>query len=126
MVGKPGSSFAFEIAEKTGLPEDVIEYAKKRAGKHEQSMEEMLVNLQAERQEFEKKMTLVLEKEERLDRLMKTYDQLHGELEFRRKKLKLEQKEATLYQQAEMQKELQKMLKKPKGYYQGRRGPKSA
>lgn len=111
MVGKPGSSFAFEIAEKTGLPEDVIEYAKKRAGKHEQSMEEMLVNLQAERQEFEKKMTLVLEKEERLDRLMKTYDQLHGELEFRRKKLKLEQKEATLYQQAEMQKELQKMLK---------------
>ncbi|MBK8699977.1 MAG: endonuclease MutS2 [Saprospiraceae bacterium] len=111
MVGKPGSSFAFEIAEKTGLPEDVLDYAKKRAGKHEQSMEEMLVNLQAERQEFEKKMTLVLEKEERLDRLMKTYDQLHGELEFRRKKLKLEQKEVALYQSSTMQKELQKMVK---------------
>ena len=111
IVGKPGSSFAFEIAEKTGLPPEVLEYARKKAGKHEQSMEEMLVNLQAERQEFEKKMALVLDKEERLDRLMKTYDQLHGELEFRRKKLKLEQKETALYQQAEMQKELQKMLR---------------
>ncbi len=114
IVGKPGSSFAFEIAEKTGLPADVLEYARKNAGKHEQSMEEMLVNLQAERQEFEKKMALVMDKEERLDRLMKTYEQLHGELEFRRKKLKLEQKETALYQQAEMQKELQKMLRSVK------------
>ena len=114
IVGKPGSSFAFEIAEKTGLPADVLEYARKKAGKHEQSMEEMLVNLQAERQEFEKKMALVMDKEERLDRLMKTYEQLHGELEFRRKKLKLEQKETSLYQQAEMQKELQKMLRSVK------------
>ena len=114
IVGKPGSSFAFEIAEKTGLPADVLEYARKNAGKHEQSMEEMLVNLQAERQEFEKKMALVMDKEERLDRLMKTYEQLHGELEFRRKKLKLEQKETALYQEAEMQKELQKMLRSVK------------
>jgi DNA mismatch repair protein MutS2 len=31
-IGKPGSSFAFEIAERTGLPEEVIAYARKRAG----------------------------------------------------------------------------------------------
>jgi DNA mismatch repair protein MutS2 len=115
IVGKPGSSFAFEIAQKTGLPDDVIEYAKKQAGKHERSIEEMLVNLQAERQEYEKKMSTVMEKEEKLDRLVKTYDQLHGELEYRRKKLKLEQKESSFYKADEVQKELQKMIKELKG-----------
>ena len=114
IVGKPGSSFAFEIAAKTGLPEDVINYAKTQAGHHEKSMEEMLVNLQAERQEFEKKMAAVLEKEEKLDRLVKTYEQLHGELEYKRKKIKLEQKESALYQSSEMQRELQKMIKEMK------------
>ena len=62
IVVNPGSSFAFEIAEKTGLPAEVLEYARKKAGKHEQSMEEMLVNLQAERQEFEKKWPWFLTK----------------------------------------------------------------
>ncbi|MFM2394145.1 MAG: hypothetical protein RLZZ546_2127, partial [Bacteroidota bacterium] len=111
IVGKPGSSFAFEISEKIGLPTSVIDYAKKKAGKHEQSIEEMLVNLQTERKEYEDKMMLVLDKEEKLDRLVKTYDQLHAELEYRRKKIKLEQKETALYQSAEIQKELQKMIK---------------
>jgi DNA mismatch repair protein MutS2 len=114
IVGKPGSSFAFEIAEKTGLPADVIEYAKKKAGKHEESIEEMLVSLQSERQEFEAKMIKVLEKEERLDRLVKTYDTMHGELEIKRKKVKLDQKQAVAFQNNEMQKELTKKIKELK------------
>lgn len=111
IVGRPGSSFAFEIATKTGLPESVIEYARNKAGKHEQSVEDMLVSLQAERQELEQKMVTLMEKEERVDRLMKTYDQLHTELEYRSKKVKLEQKEATLYKSQELQKELQKKIR---------------
>jgi DNA mismatch repair protein MutS2 len=114
IVGKPGSSFAFEIAEKTGLPSDVIDYAKKRAGKHEQSIEEMLISLQSERQEFEQKMAKVMEKEERLDKLMKTYDTMHGELELKRKKLKLDQKQAVAFQNNEIQKELAKKIKELK------------
>lgn len=114
IVGKPGSSFAFEIAEKTGLPSDVIDYAKQNAGKHEQSIEEMLVSLQSERQEYNEKMSKVMDKEEKLDRLLKTYETLHGELEYKRKKLKLEQKETALYQSAELQKELQKKIKELK------------
>ncbi len=114
IIGKPGSSFAFEIATKTGLPEEVIEYAKKRAGKHEQSIEEMLISLQTERQEFEAKMSKVLEKEEKLDRLVKSYETLHSELEIKRKKVKLDQKQTALYSNAEVQKELQKKIKELK------------
>ncbi len=114
IVGKPGSSFAFEIAEKTGLTPDVIDYAKQNAGKHEQSIEEMLVSLQSERQEYNEKMQKIMDKEEKLDRLLKTYETLHGELEYKRKKLKLDQKESALYQSAEMQKELQKKIKELK------------
>jgi DNA mismatch repair protein MutS2 len=32
-IGKPGSSFAFEIATKSGLPDQVLKYARKRAGR---------------------------------------------------------------------------------------------
>jgi DNA mismatch repair protein MutS2 len=111
IIGKPGSSFAFEIATKTGLPEEVIEYAKKRAGKHEQSIEEMLISLQSERQEFETKMMNVMAKEERLDKLVKSYDSLYSDLEIKRKKLKLDQKQSALYTNSELQKELQKKIK---------------
>ena len=32
MIGKPGSSFAFEIARKIGLPEEILSEASRKAG----------------------------------------------------------------------------------------------
>ncbi|NMM48602.1 endonuclease MutS2 [Marinigracilibium pacificum] len=47
--GKPGSSFAFEIASKTGIPESVIEKAKSFLGEETVNMEELLHQLEKER-----------------------------------------------------------------------------
>jgi len=113
-VGKPGSSFAFEIAEKIGLPKRIIKYAQHKTGKNEKAIDELLVDLQTERKEVEDKMTILLDKEERLEKLIKNYDQLHSELEFRRKKLKLDQKEIQAYKADEMTRELEKLVREIK------------
>ncbi len=110
-VGSPGSSFAFEIAEKIGLDNRVMKYARHKTGKNEKAIDELLVDLQAERLEIQAKMEKLLSKEEDLDRLTKTYEELHKELKFRRKKLKLEQKEQKLSQVDLENKELQKLVR---------------
>lgn len=111
IVGKPGSSFAFEIAEKSGIPHHVLNYARHKTGQNEKAVEEMLVELQSERKEYEDKMAKLLEKEDRLDKLVKNYEQLMSDLEFKRKKFKIEQKEASLLSMAEAKKEAQKIIR---------------
>lgn len=110
-VGSPGSSFAFEIAEKIGLDPRVLKYARHKTGKNEKAIDELLVDLQAERLEIQAKMEKLLSKEEDLDRLTKTYHELHKELEYRRKKLKLEQKEQKLTKVNRENEELQQVVK---------------
>lgn len=114
IVGRPGSSFAFEIAQKTGIPEVVISNARKKAGKNQNALEEMLIELQEERKETQIKMAELLEKEEQVDRLIKNYNNLFNQLEFQRKKLKLDRKEAHLYQTSSESKELQNLIKELK------------
>jgi DNA mismatch repair protein MutS2 len=48
-VGKPGSSYAFEIAQKTGLPNAVIELAKEKVGVQQKKVEYLLVDLEREK-----------------------------------------------------------------------------
>ena len=110
-VGRPGSSFAFEIASKIGLSSDITEYARTKAGQNENAIEDMLLDLQTERKEYFDKMSTVLEKEERIDRLIKTYEQLHGELEYQKRKLKIDQKEIITSKTSESVRELQNMIK---------------
>lgn len=114
IVGKPGSSFAYEIAEKSGLSQKVLNYAKHKTGKNEKAIDELLTNLQAEKKEVESRMSTLLDKEDRLDKMMKSYDELHKELEFRRKKLKLEQKEAKLIEVSHENRELENAIREIK------------
>lgn len=113
-VGKPGSSFAYEIATKTGLPKEIISYAKYKTGKNEKAVDELLVTLQAEKKETEEKLEKLMGKENRLNKLIKNYEQLHKELEFRRKKLKISSKEQALAQLGQDNKELQKVVREIK------------
>ncbi len=111
MIGKPGSSFAFEIAKKTGLEDSILNYARKRTGEDNNAIDKLLVDLVAEKKELEEKMAKIINKEDSLKRLIKNYEQMHGELELRRKKIKLETKEKLLYDAADADKEVQKIIK---------------
>ncbi len=113
-VGRPGSSYAFEIAQKSGLGKKVLEYAKNRTGKNEKAVDQLLVDLQREKQELEIELRQMKEQQEKLDKLIKNYEQLHRELEFRRKKIKLESKEQALQQVARDNKDVERAIREIK------------
>lgn len=48
-VGEPGSSFTFEVAEKIGLPKEIIEEAKQKLSKEKLKMDKLLGQLQVEK-----------------------------------------------------------------------------
>jgi DNA mismatch repair protein MutS2 len=113
-IGKPGASYAFEIASNVGLNKYVLDYAKKRIGENEQAVDELLVDLQREKQEYEEKLKQMAEKQELLDKLIKQYDEQIKDVEFRRKKLKLDAKEFELQKAAQGSQELQRLVKELK------------
>lgn len=58
-LGKPGSSYAFEIAQNIGLQPEVINLARIKTGDNQNSVDSLLVNLEREkRQVHESKITL--------------------------------------------------------------------
>ena len=110
-VGRPGSSYAFEIAEKSGLGDKVLDYAKNRVGKNEKAVDQLLIDLQREKQEVEEELKGLKERQEKLDKLMKSYDSMQRDLEFRRKRLKLDVKEQDLQKSAQDSKDLEKLVR---------------
>lgn len=92
-VGKPGSSFAFEIARKIGLPKNLIEEAKGLVGTSQVDYEHLLNSLEKERVKYEK-LTRKLEKEEHeVVSIRKDYESLKEMLEDDQKRLIREAKQ---------------------------------
>ena len=110
-VGRPGSSYAFEIAQKSGLPGKVLKYARNKIGKNEKAVDELLVDLQREKKELEDQLAALTTKQSSLERLIRSYDQMSKDLDFRKKKHKLETKEQELQQTAQQNKEIEKVIR---------------
>jgi DNA mismatch repair protein MutS2 len=110
-VGKPGSSYAFEIATKSGLPQRVMEYARRRAGKNERAVDQLLLDLQREKAETVEKLQSLEGKQKTLDALTRTYEELRKDMEVRRKRLKLEAKESALEETAKYNKEMENLIR---------------
>lgn len=85
-IGKPGSSFALEIASKIGLPKEIIQYAKQGIGTSHVNFERLLGELEQEKKEFEVQKRKLSEKEEKYSRLVKEYELLKSDLEKNRNK----------------------------------------
>jgi DNA mismatch repair protein MutS2 len=112
--GKPGSSYAFEIALKSGLPENVITYAQSRTRKSEKEVDELLVDLQKEKQSVKESLLALKEKQDLLDKLVRGYESMQKDYEFRRKRFKLEQKQQELQDTGLVNKEVERLIKEIK------------
>ncbi|MBK7812702.1 MAG: Smr/MutS family protein [Saprospiraceae bacterium] len=110
-IGRPGGSFALEIAQKIKLPGHIIHAAKKKAGQQAVQFENLLTKLDKENQLLQKQIEEYKFKKNELDKLIKSYQDLHKQNEFKKLKLKLEQKQIDLQGSLVKQKEIDKFSK---------------
>ena len=113
-VGQPGSSFAFEIADKIGLPRKLLNYAKHKAGKDSKTVDKLLIDLQHEKQVLEEQLLEAFEERHRLEKLIKGYETMKDNFDIRRKKMKLQSKEKEQVQITRYERELQELIKEIK------------
>jgi DNA mismatch repair protein MutS2 len=80
-LGKPGSSFALEVASKVGLKSQVIERVREvNKWKNQIDLDELIAENEKNKQELVENNKRIQEKEKVLDRLLKDYQQLKEEL----------------------------------------------
>lgn len=72
-VGTPGSSFALEIARKTGLPNDVIETAKEIVGSDYVNYDKYLLDITRDKRYWEQKRLEIKRKEKELEETLSRY-----------------------------------------------------
>ncbi|NUM31159.1 MAG: Smr/MutS family protein [Bacteroidetes bacterium] len=76
VVGKPGSSYAIELAKKTGLSNEIIEKAKTKAGKTHQRIDEILAEHEQMLKISNDKLKTIEEKDKILTKLINDYNEL--------------------------------------------------
>ncbi|HYG02067.1 MAG TPA: Smr/MutS family protein [Chryseosolibacter sp.] len=86
-IGKPGSSFALEIAKKTGLPKDVLVEAEKLVGKDLAGFETLVRSLEKERQELSEKIRRMERQDAELKQALAKYQGLSSEIELKKKEI---------------------------------------
>ena len=85
--GKPGSSFAFEIAKKIGLPNEILADAAARAGEGNVDFDRNLREIARDKRYWEKKREAVRRHEKRLEELITTYETQLGDIKTQKKEI---------------------------------------
>lgn len=73
-IGNPGSSFAVEIARKTGLPTDIIEEAESIVGSEYINLDKYLLDIARDKKYWENKRTDIKRKEKKLEEIIERYE----------------------------------------------------
>ncbi len=74
-MGQPGSSFAFEIARKIGLPESILADAKEKMGQEHLDYDKHLREIVRDKNYWEQKRQSIKENEKRLAEVLERYNQ---------------------------------------------------
>jgi len=86
-VGKPGSSFTFEIARKIGFPKYVLQKARQKSGNKAVSFDQQLQQLELEKLKIEKKKRALSSTESELTETLAKYERLKQNLEQSKKSI---------------------------------------
>lgn len=79
-IGNPGSSFAFEIAKKTGFPWYILRNAEKKVGKAQIKFDQQLQQLELEKKELIEKQRSLADAERKFNELTAKYNELTTKL----------------------------------------------
>lgn len=86
-VGKPGSSYAFEIAQKIGLPPNVLHLAKNKIGINQKKVDTLLVDLEREKKEIYDNKINLEKQQKKVNNLLAENEKLKAYLEENKKAL---------------------------------------
>lgn len=86
-IGNPGSSFALEIARKTGLPADIISDAEEIAGSDYVNLDKYLLDIARDKRYWENKRQSIRLKEKKIDEVVSRYEHDAEELRERRREI---------------------------------------
>ena len=92
-IGQPGSSFAIEIARKTGIPEEVIKEASEMVGSDYIQSDKYLQDIVRDKRYWENKRQNVHQREKELERIVARYEKEIADLEQSRKDILRKAKE---------------------------------
>jgi DNA mismatch repair protein MutS2 len=93
-IGKPGSSYAFEIAQNIGLQKEVLELARQKIGTNQNSIDSLLVDLEKEKRQVHESKVKLANQQHRLNQLL---------AENEKQKLYLEENKKNLIKDAKLQ-----------------------
>jgi DNA mismatch repair protein MutS2 len=94
-MGKPGSSFAIEVARKIGLPEDIVRKAMDKAGEDHINLEKQLREIARDKRYWAEKRDRIRLTDRKVEQLEQTYsDRLQGIKDERKAILEQARKEA--------------------------------
>ena len=111
LPGNPGSSFAYEIAKKSGIPERVIRAARKKVGRSQTEVEDLLIQLRKDNDTLQSQLQEYRAKGQNLDALIRQYDALKHSLFVKKKKLQIEEQELKISFLNKKQKALTQLMK---------------
>lgn len=80
-IGNPGSSFAFEIARKIGISEDLLKKARRKSGRKEIDFDQRLQEVELEKDRLEEKMKELEFTDDALKELVDKYEALNSKLQ---------------------------------------------
>lgn len=113
-LGVPGSSYAFQIAERTGLPKDVIIEAENLMDSEKHTLEKFISEVEAKSNQLEKQLVELEKENARLKGLSNLYKQSYEKLEKEKKEiLKKAKTEADRYLE-DVNKKVEKVIKEIK------------
>ncbi|MBI3221423.1 MAG: Smr/MutS family protein [Bacteroidetes bacterium] len=110
-LGKPGSSFALEIARKTGLPRQTIDRAEQIIGKELIGLESLMKNVAQEKLNLDKRQREIQQKEKELSQSLARYESLSDELETKKKEILNKAKTEAAYLLKETNREIEKTIR---------------
>ncbi len=96
-VGKPGSSYAFEIAQKIGLPQTVLNLAKNKVSAGQKKVDTLLVDLEREKKEIFDTRIKVEKQQRQLNILLAENEKLKTYFDENKKELLKDAKEQAKY-----------------------------
>ncbi len=113
-IGEPGSSFAFEIAKKIGLPQEVLQEASKKVGKKHIDYDKNLKDIVRDKRYWEKKRESIKAKEKRLEKTLGDYTRQLESARKLKKEIKQEAREEAQKMLSDVNKRIENTIKKIK------------